>query len=189
MQTQLTINSVFGAMKKTRRGLFSRAEPQEDQSASLQAKVESDCVVSIDYTIADDEGHVHDTTEGRAEFNYIHGSDLLLSGIQNALEGKLVGDSISVRLLPKDAFGMHDPERTQAIEPPLFEDIETFEEGMQFEMKTEEGLRLVTVKHVDETEITVDLNHPLAGKILHVNATVKGIRPASEIEKKNNEVF
>lgn len=176
-------------MKKTRRGLFSRSEPQDTKPAKPEIVVGPDSVVSIDYSIADDEGRVHDTTEGRAEFSYIHGSNHLLPGIQNALEGKSVGDSISVRLLPKDAFGMHDPERTQSIEPPLFLDIEEFEEGMQFEIKTDEGMRLVTVKHVDETEITVDLNHPLAGKTLHVTASVKNIRPVSEIEKKNNEVF
>lgn len=176
-------------MKKSRRGLFSRAEPQEPKPVAPKAMVGNDTVVSIDYVIADDEGHVQDTTDGRAEFSYIHGSEQLLPGIQKALEGKNEGDSISIRLLPKDAFGMHDPERTQAIEPPLFFDVEEFEEGMQFEMKTEQGLRLVTVKHIDETEITVDLNHPLAGKTLHVSATVKNIRPVSEIEKKNNEVF
>lgn len=174
---------------KKRKGLFSRPEPEAEKPATPKLKVTDDCVVSIDYTIADDEGEVLDTTQGRSEYSYIHGHDSLLPGLQRELEGKSEGDVVNVRLLPKDAFGMHDPERVQAIEPPYFDDVSQLEEGMEFEIHTPEGLRLVTVKHVDETEVTVDLNHPLAGKTLHVSATIHKIRQASEIEKKNNEVF
>ncbi len=114
---------------------------------------------------------------------------MLLPSIQKGINGKHAGDLISLRLLPKDGFGMHDPDALQEIEPSLFNDTDDFEEGMQFEMQTEQELRLVTVKHIDETVITVDLNHPLAGKTLLVSATIKRVRPASEIERKNQEIF
>ena len=172
-----------------RKGLFSRSEPTPEQPATPKPKVAKDCVVSIDYTIADDEGNILDTTQGRSDYSYIHGSSQLLPGLQRELEGKSVGDVVSTRLLPKDAYGMHDPERVQAIELPYFTDVSQIEEGMEFEIRTNEGMRLVTVKHIDETEVTVDLNHPLAGKTLHVSANIQNIRPASEIEKKNNEVL
>lgn len=172
-----------------RKGLFSRQESPAEKPTTPKLKVANDCVVSIDYTIADDEGNILDTTQGRSEFSYLQGGNQLLPGLQRELEGKSVGDVVSARLLPKDAYGMHDPERIQAIERPYFNDVSEIEEGMEFEIRTEEGLRLVTVKHVDETDVTVDLNHPLAGKTLHVSANIQSVRPASEIEKKNNEVF
>ncbi len=167
----------------------SKAKEAPSVNAAQREPIKDGMVVTLEYTISDDQGKVLDSTQGRAEFSYIHGSDMLLPSVQKALEGKHQGDMISVRLLPKDAFGMHDPDAIQEIEPPLFDDTEQFQEGMQFEMKTDQGLRLVTVKHVDETVVTVDLNHPLAGKTINVSATVLGVRPVSEIELKNQEVF
>lgn len=185
---------------KARTRLFSRkskdtSQPQTEprlsssSSSAQRQKVSDSMVVSLEYTLTDDQGKVLDSTQGSGEFSYIHGSNMLLPGIQKALKGKHQGDMISLRLLPKEAFGMHDPDAMQEIEQPLFGDTEAFEEGMQFEMQTSSGKRLVTVKHIDETVITVDLNHPLAGKTINVSATVLGVRPASEIELKNQEIF
>ncbi|CAG0910677.1 unnamed protein product, partial [Cyprideis torosa] len=129
------------------RAWFEEDAKVEQKPVTPKVRVAPGYVVSIDYTIADDEGIIQDSTEGRSQFSYIHGSERLLKGLQKELEGKSEGDVISARLLPKDGFGMHDPERTQSIELPLFLDVDELQEGMQFETDTDDGFRLVTVKH------------------------------------------
>lgn len=165
-------------------GFFGHNEPEVKPP---RYEVQKEHIVTIDYTLADDEGNFVDTTEGKGVLSYLHGSDQILESMQAALKGCFSGDHVSRRLVSKKAFGAYDEEKTQEFERPLF-DAENIEEGMRFEMMTDEGLRVVTVLDVDDHTIKVDLNHPLAGKDLNFEATVVSVRPASPDELERDQV-
>ncbi len=153
-------------------------------------KVEHNAVVTLDYTLRDDDNpdEILDSTNGRGLFTYIHGRGQLPAGMEHALEGRVPGDKVTVSVPAVEAFGARDESAKQILERPLFLDTDHFEVGMEFEMPTEEGLRYARVIDVDDNVVTVDLNHPLAGKNLHFTALVVSVRPASEDEIKSGRV-
>ena len=67
-------------------------------------------VVSIDYTLTDDEGQVLDTSVGRAPIAYVHGTGSIVPGLERALLGRKAGDQLTLRLPADEAYGAHDPE-------------------------------------------------------------------------------
>lgn len=140
--------------------------------------VSSGKVIEIDYTIKDDNGDLLDSTSDFSPLSYVHGGNKLFSGLQLVLEGKSPGNTAKVTLTPEQAYGEHDPDNTVNLETALFETADDIAPGMQFEIPTESGVQLVTVLSVESNEVAVDLNHPLAGKTLHIEATINGIRDA-----------
>lgn len=134
--------------------------------------------VELDYTITDDKGVLLDSTNDIKPLSYVHGGNQLFQEVQRELEGQSVGKTVKVKLKPEKAYGEHDPDNIMNLEAPLFDTSAGIKKGMQFEISTTTGLRLVTVISVDGNEVTVDLNHPLAGKTLQIQATVHSIREA-----------
>ncbi len=149
--------------------------------------VTSGNVVSLAYTVSDETGKELDSTNETGILDYIQGSNHLLLGLQNALEGKSVGDSIKTNLAAKDAYGKHHAELVQPMEKGLFENTE-LKEGSQFEIMAQDGKRLATVITIDGNEVIVDLNHPLAGKNLIIESKIVDIRKATAQEMHNQEV-
>lgn len=140
-------------------------------------------LVELDYTITDDKGVLLDSTNDIKPLSYVHGGNQLFKQLQKELEGKSIGSSVKVKLKPEQAYGEHDPNNVMNLEAPLFDATAGIKKGMQFEISTTSGLRLVTVISIDGNEVTVDLNHPLAGKSLQIEATVHSIRE-TELEER-----
>ena len=117
---------------------------------------------------------------------YVHGSGAdLFPKIEQALEGRAVGDRVSVQLSPADAFGDRDPKLafTDDIEnaPPELRRIDA-----EFEAQNAKGESIMlTVTHIEGDKITVDANHPLAGQTVSFEVTVKDIRDATPEEIRN----
>ncbi len=173
-----------------RRGRRLFSSHREPEVKAPQYPVQAGHVVTIDYTVFDDEGNVLDTTRDRGVLTYLHGSDMLPQGIQKALEGLHAGDKVSGRIIePIDAFGEYDAEKTAEYETALFIDPEGITEGKLYEISTRSGTKIVRVVEVDEQVVKVDLNHPLAGQRLHLDATIVSVRPATEEELTNGKVF
>ncbi len=176
---------MFGSRKRKKKTVTSsfRADrhPMGEEAAPPRAQrhpVERGTVVTLDYTITDDDDQVLDSTEGRGLFSYLHGAGRLLPALEEALAGHTAGDKVMVRLTPRQAYGVHDEQAVQVLEKPLFVGVDELEEGMLFEMETPQGLRAARIIDVDENTVTVDLNHPLAGKALNFTATIVSVRPA-----------
>ena len=139
-------------------------------------------VVSIDYTLTDDNNNLLDTTSGHEPLEYLHGFENIIPGLENALEGKSPGDHFSVTIQAADAYGEHDKDLTQEIPRDQFGDFESIEAGMRFQAHTPAGIRLFTVVKAGDDTVTVDGNHPLAGMDLTFDVTVAAVREASEQE-------
>lgn len=146
--------------------------------------IAKDTVVAFDYTLKDDNGEVLDTTEGAEPLEYIHGRNNLISGLEKELEGKTPGDELKdIVIPPAEAYGEYIPSLAAEVERANFpEDVE-IEVDMQFGAEGPHGTQVVTVTKIDGDKITVDGNHPLAGKTLHFDVKILAVREATEEEK------
>lgn len=142
-------------------------------------RVESQMVVTLNYSVADDTGAMVD--DGATPLVYVHGGTDLFPKLQAALAGRQVGDSLSVTLAPEDAFGAYDDDLVRVEPRDAFPD--GIEPGLQVEGSDQDGEnRLYTIIKVDDDHVVVDGNHPLAGATLVMSMTVAAIRPATPEE-------
>jgi FKBP-type peptidyl-prolyl cis-trans isomerase SlyD len=144
--------------------------------------IEKNRVVSIDYTLTDDKGALIDSTGEGEALDYLHGHENIISGLEQALEGKKEGDHVNVHLSAAEAYGDRDEGLVIDIPRENFDGIDPLEEGMQFQAQTPDGYRIMTISALKENSVTVDGNHPLAGMALTFDVTVNGVREASETE-------
>ncbi|MCC5857054.1 MAG: peptidylprolyl isomerase [Ectothiorhodospiraceae bacterium] len=148
-------------------------------------QIAKDTVVSIDYTLKDDQGSVLDTSEGKQPLAYLHGNGNIIPGLEQALEGKQAGDELSVRIEPANAYGERRDELTQAVPRDLFQGVDDLQVGMQFQAGGEGGGQIVTITAIEGDQVTVDANHPMAGVPLNFDVKVVEVREASEDEKEH----
>jgi FKBP-type peptidyl-prolyl cis-trans isomerase SlyD len=145
-------------------------------------------VVSFDYTLSDAAGEVLDSSAGKEPLSYIHGTGSLIPGLESVLEGKSAGDELEVSIAPEDGYGERDEALIDTLSREQLRDLESLREGLMFTMDDEEGTRIYTVLKIAGDEVTVDGNHPLAGKTLHFAVTVQEVRDASAEELDHGHV-
>jgi FKBP-type peptidyl-prolyl cis-trans isomerase SlyD len=145
-------------------------------------------VVSIDYTLTDDNNRIIDSTSGSESFDYLHGFENIIPGLERALEGKNQGDQFSVTIPPADAYGERDDKLIIDVPLDRFQGADSVKQGMQFQAQTPEGFRMVTVTRVAGETVTIDGNHPLAGVPLTFDVTVHAIREANAEELEHGHV-
>lgn len=146
-------------------------------------------VITLDYHVTDPDGEVVD--EGREPLVYLHGGyDDIFPLIEEALQGKAIGESVKVKLQPDEAFGDYDAELVQV--EPRKDFPKEIEVGMQFEGGPEEGdedeIVIYRVTEIADDKVVLDGNHPLAGMALIFTCTVTAIRPASAEELEHGHV-
>ncbi|MCK9199740.1 MAG: peptidylprolyl isomerase [Gallionella sp.] len=152
-------------------------------------KIAKDTVVSLRYELFDADGELLEKVE--EPVSYLHGGyDGIFPLVEEALHGKSVGDTCNVTMKPDDAFGEYDHQLVEVEQRSAFpKDVAI---GMQFEggpeNSDEDDFMLYTVVDVTDDEVTVDGNHPLAGKTLTFNCTVVGVRAATEEELAHGHV-
>ena len=140
-------------------------------------------VVSVHYTLKDDEGEVLDSSEGAEPLNYLHGAGNIIPGLEKALVGKAAGAKQQVVVAPEEGYGEYQAELLQQVPVAAFEGVEQIEPGMAFEAEDAEGnVRRVVVRGVEDDVVVIDANHPLAGVELHFDVEVVAVRDASEEE-------
>ena len=150
-------------------------------------QVAQDTVVSINYELLNSEGEVIEKTEEPVE--YLHGGyDGIFSLVEEALNGKAVGETCDVYLQPTDAFGEYDEKLVQ-IEPRA-KFPPKIEVGMRFEGEAGDSgeTMMYTVTDIAEDKVVVDGNHPLAGMTLNFDVKVVGVREATAEELSHGHV-
>ncbi len=144
--------------------------------------------MTLDYTVFDTNNTLLDS--GSQPLIYLHGGyNEIFKKIEKELEGKSIGDSIHLQLLPKEAFGEYRSSLVLIQDRSMFED--DLEVGQQVEMvfsedEEEEVMLVYTVSDIQEDRVVLDANHPLAGITILFDATVIGLREATadEIEER-----
>ena len=144
-------------------------------------QVAKNTVVTLSYRVTDSDGNVVD--DGAHPIVYLHGGyDGIFPRLEEALQGKSVGEALEVKLQPEDAYGDYDAELIMIEPRSLFPD--NIEVGMQFERATEEGDdgELYTITDIADDKVVVDGNHPLAGMALVFACTIAEVRQATADE-------
>ena len=132
--------------------------------------------VRIHYTGTLNDGSTFDSSEGRDPLQFEVGSGQIIPGLDKELPGMTVGDKKTVNIPAAEAYGEKNPQMQQAIPREQIPANIPLELGMRLQMQTPEGQVIpVTVASVDEQTVTLDANHPLAGKDLTFDFEVVSI--------------
>ena len=150
--------------------------------------IEKDKVVSIDYTLTGNDGQVLDSSQGREPLAYLHGAGNIIPGLESALEGKSEGEQLNVQIPPDQAYGQRDERMIQPVPRTAFQGVADIQPGMQFQANTNAGTRLITVVGVQDDQVTIDANHPLAGATLNFDVKIVNVRDATSEEKSHGHV-
>lgn len=150
--------------------------------------ISSHTVVHLHYTLTNENGDVIDTSRGDEPLAYIHGMGNLISGLEEALTGRAVGDRFQVSVPPEQGYGMRDDELIQVVPKSAFPGVTDIQPGMQFRAESSDGAQLVTVIEVNDDEVTLDGNHPMAGLTLNFDVEVTAVREATPNEIEHGHV-
>ncbi|HEX8701454.1 MAG TPA: peptidylprolyl isomerase [Myxococcaceae bacterium] len=152
-------------------------------------KITKDSVVSIDYKLHLGDGEVIDESDPGEPLVYLHGHGETVPGLENALEGKATGESLKVKVAPAEGYGDHDPEKIEEVPRTEFPDELELKVGTILTATDDDGHELdFLVKEVRDKSVVVDFNHPLAGKTLHFDVTVREVRAATAEELEHGHV-
>jgi FKBP-type peptidyl-prolyl cis-trans isomerase SlyD len=151
-------------------------------------EIAADRVVAIHYTLKDDAGTVIDSSAGGEPLAYIQGHGNIVVGLEKALEGKREGDKVVVAVTPEEGYGKHDAQLIQRVPKRAMQGAGDIKKGMQFQARSDDGVRVFTVTAVVGDMVTLDGNHPLADKTLNFDVNVVTVREASAEELEHGHV-
>lgn len=152
--------------------------------------VKDDLVVSMSYELTVD-GELIDSSENieGEVIAFIQGSGNIIPGLEQALYGMKVGESKQVKVEPEAAYGAVDQDAFIWVPREEFPDSIPLEVGTVFEMREESGeTHLARITELQEEQVHVDLNHPLAGKTLEFKIDIVDLRPATDEELEHGHV-
>jgi FKBP-type peptidyl-prolyl cis-trans isomerase SlyD len=149
--------------------------------------ISENAVVLFHYTLTDEEGNQLDSSTDREPLAYIHGHKNIIPGLEKAMEGKKEGDVMIETIAAADAYGERQEQMIQQVPRTSFQ-TEDMQVGMRFEAQTPNGPISVVVTELTDETVTVDGNHPLAGKALTFDVKIDTVREASEEELTHGHV-
>ena len=143
-------------------------------------KISKDKVVTLTYTVLDSEGTAIISNQESRPLQYLHGYQNIVPGIEKVLDNNEVGFTASITLPPQESYG--DYQENALINLPRQHFPKGLHEGMEFHVETKNGFTSMSVIEFDEKTVTLDSNHPLAGKTLQFVVEVLAVRDANEQE-------
>jgi len=146
-------------------------------------------VVGIEYEVKEaGTTEIVDSNKGAQPLEFVMGKGQIIPGLENALVGMKEGESADILVKAEDAYGELNPEAVQVLPIEQFEGVD-LKEGMTLYGQGEDGQTVqVTVKSFNDKEVTIDFNHPLAGKDLMFSVTVLSNREATADEAATGQV-
>jgi len=138
--------------------------------------------VTLTYSIEDLDGNTLEQND--LPVSYIYGGDQeLIGGMEKAVAGRSVGDEVKVTVPPQEGFGKHDPDLT------FTDDLENVPErfrhvGAEVQMQNDRGeVKSFFVTKIENGKLTVDGNHPMAGKTVVVKVKILEVRDATDADR------
>lgn len=157
----------------------------------MNRQVAKNMVVTLDYSVTDVDGDLVDA--GQDPLVYLHGGyDDIFPLIEEAVHGKRIGESVTVKMQPDDAFGEYDASLVQV--EPRGQFPKELQVGMQFEgfaegdEDDEDDVLIYRVTEIADDTVVLDGNHPLAGMALIFTCTVTDVRPATADEIRHGHI-
>lgn len=151
-------------------------------------KVTSNTVVSLDYTLKNGAGDIIDSSKGHSPLLYLHGVGGLIPGLEKEIEGMEKGQGKTVVVQPEHGYGDRSDELLYVVPKSGFQGEGEIEVGMQVELDSDNGPALAFVAKIEGDNITLDLNHPLAGETLTFDITIVDVREATADEVEHGHV-
>lgn len=150
--------------------------------------IAKDSVVSLEYTLRSDAGETLDSSAGEGPLVYLHGYENIVPGLERQLAGKQKGDALQVSVSPEEGYGPRDPRKTMEVPrsqlPPGAPQV-----GMMLRGQSQAGdIISLWITAVGPDSVTVDGNHPMAGRTLHFDVTVLDVRVATDEERAHGHV-
>ncbi len=146
-------------------------------------KVEANRVVSFHYRLLDEDGDLIDDTHDGEPLPYLHGRANIIAGLEQAMAGHGAGETLKVKVPPQLGYGLYDDDKVRTLEPSFFEPLGGAEVGMSCQLEDDEGkLELAQVVEVTDEGVTVDSNHPYAGRTLNFEIEIVEVREATADE-------
>lgn len=133
-------------------------------------------LVSVNFTCRLEDGSVFDTSEGKAPVQLTIGDNLFIPSFEKSIIGMVPGEKKAVTITAEDIYGQHDRQKISSIPRDEFPKELDPEVGLQIQLQRNDGgTSYITVTQVNETTVTLDANHPLAGKQLFFDIELVGI--------------
>lgn len=151
-------------------------------------QISQNAVVSIHYTLTDDDGKTIDSSDGGEPLAYLHGNGQLIPGLERELEGKSAGDKLSVKIAPADGYGEYEKDMVQQVPRRALKGVGDLRVGLQLQAQSEHGTTVVRVTNIVGDMVTLDGNHPLAGQNLNFEVEIAEVREATEEELDHGHV-
>ncbi len=142
----------------------ARAKGSEKEAINVVAKGSR---VSIEYTGTFEDGTVFDTTEGRSPIGFVTGNGEVIKGFDAAVIGMKKGEQKTIKVTPQDGYGERNEKLQQQVPRSVFPAEMKIDRNMGFSFRAPEGQMMhATITDVGGDKVTLDMNHPLAGKSL-----------------------
>lgn len=141
-------------------------------------------VVSLEYSLKNDDGQTLDESTVEQPLLYLHGADNLIPGLEKELEGKAIGAAFELSVPPEEGYGEREETEPQVVPRSSFPPELPIGPGFAFGVENEAGETIpLFVLEVKGDDVIVDVNHPLAGQTLHFKVKVLAIRDATDEEQ------
>lgn len=149
----------------------------------MEGTIQNDTVVGIHYSLKGEDGELIESSTGETPLTYLHGHGQIVPGLESSLLGRKVGDQFVVTVPAAEAYGEFDSRLIVELQRDQFPPSAQLELGDVFEAALPEtGPIVIRVVEIEGDTITVDGNHPLAGKDLTFEVNVVMMRPATKSE-------
>lgn len=137
------------------------------------SKVKAKDKVKVHYKGSLRDGTVFDSSEKRQPLEFVIGQGMVIPGFENGIIGMSEGDIKTISIEPEDAYGAYRDDLVGVIDRSHIPDDINLETGMMLQVRSPEGgVTNVTVSRITDTDVTLDMNHPLAGKELLFEVTL-----------------
>lgn len=147
------------------------------ESLATELRIGPGREVTLNFAIKLENGDVVDSTFGKQPATFKVGDGNLLPGFENALFGLKAGDRRELPITPEQGFGQPNEQNVQVMPRGQFQDME-LSEGLLIIFNDAANAELPgVVKAFDADRVTIDFNHPLAGKTLRFEVEILAVRP------------
>jgi FKBP-type peptidyl-prolyl cis-trans isomerase SlyD len=139
-------------------------------------------VIGFHYTLTDKTGTVLDSSSDDGPLYFLEGTQQIIPGLESVVALMNIGDKRKIEVKAPDAYGDVNPELLVKVKKTQFPPDAKLTVGDQFQVNNDEHSPVFTIMSIETDEVTVDGNHPMAGKDLTFDVEIVGMRPATAEE-------
>ena len=151
-------------------------------------QISQDKVVTIEYTMTDQLGNLLDTSDNGETISFIQGKGGVFPALEEALNEKSIGERVAVTLTPEQAYGNTDERLVKIVPREKFKVEGEIKVGSQFRTHRDDEDIVVKVVKVDDENVVIDANPPLAGVTINMDIVIVEVRDAVEEELATGQV-